>query len=531
LNLPRSRSDYQPLFEMMKDLHPDDVMGLRRYLAKNDLYYLLRYELSTKYAKDYAEGKPLLDHDFLFERCREVQAEPNGFLDLWARYHFKTTIITFGLSMQTMICNPESTICILSQNNKEATKKLVQIKNELQTNHDFIELFNDIFMHDFRKYELWSEEKGITINRKGNPREPSFSAYGLVDSQPTGAHFTHLVYDDVVVPQSVVSDISIRNTTEAWEVSLNLSLYGGVKRYVGTRYHFNDTYQTIIEREVATVRRYPCYRLDDSGNLTGIPALYPDWYLQNERRGMGPYTWACQMLLDPVAESQQGFKAEWAKHYVRPPQEERPGRITYLIGDPAGVESKDADDSAFVVLGVGADRKIRLLDAVYDKINMTRRWQKYKELHMKWRPLYSVYERLGKDTEVEYMRERMMLEGYVFNIIEVGGTQNKESRINRLVAPFENGDILLPQRLPYKREFDGREIDIVNTLVNVEMRGYPMTKSDHLLDAIARLYDEKVPLHFPKGDYDPMTGDLIRRKKDHYLPLDDYDYGSTWCSI
>lgn len=506
-------------------------MGVRRYLCKNDLYYLLRYELSTKYAKSLATKLPLLDHDFLFDRCREVQSAPDGHLDLWARYHFKTTIITFGLSLQIILNNPDRTLVILSQNNKEATDKLLQIKRELETNHEFVELFNDIFSHNPAKdCERWSEEKGLIVKRRGNPKECTFESYGLVDGQPTGKHFTDRVYDDIVVPDSVRSDISIKNTTEAWEVSLNLGMHGGVARYAGTRYHFNDTYSVIIERGSAVVRRYPCYRQDAQSGEYGEPQLYPREYLEGERRGMGPYTFACQMLLDPVAESQQGFSPRWARYYTRTPREERNGRVTYLIVDPAGEEKRSADYTAMVVLGLGADRKIRVLDAVLDRINLTKRWTKLYQLHTYWRPRFTIYERLGKDPEVEYMKEQMMRNGYVFDIIAVGGKTKKTTRINRLIAPFENGDILLPRTLHYFSDFDLRTIDVVQQLVNTEMRGYPLSDNDHLLDAISRLYDSDVPLMFPQGDFDPMTGE-IRKHKDPYGPEADYHHGATWQSI
>jgi predicted phage terminase large subunit-like protein len=48
-------------------------------LYKSDLFALLVYGL----------GRTFADTDWFFERCREVQAEPNGCLDLWAREHGK----------------------------------------------------------------------------------------------------------------------------------------------------------------------------------------------------------------------------------------------------------------------------------------------------------------------------------------------------------------------------------------------------------------------------------------------------------
>jgi hypothetical protein len=95
-----------------------------RNLCLTDLYFLLRYGCS----------RVDLEHPWLFERCREVQAEPNDHLDLWAREHYKSTIITFGLTIQELLKNPELTIGIFSHTRPIAKAFLRQIKRELEGN-------------------------------------------------------------------------------------------------------------------------------------------------------------------------------------------------------------------------------------------------------------------------------------------------------------------------------------------------------------------------------------------------------------
>src|SRR6202045_5030896 len=88
-------------------------------LACNDRYYLLTGLLLRQ---------DML-HPWLFSRCREVEAEPDGFIDLWARGHGKTSIITVAGTIQQVVCDPEITIAIFSATKPLAQEILGQIKN------------------------------------------------------------------------------------------------------------------------------------------------------------------------------------------------------------------------------------------------------------------------------------------------------------------------------------------------------------------------------------------------------------------
>ena len=49
----------------------------------------------------------------------------------------------------------------------------------------------------------------------------------------------------------------IRKVTDAWGLSRNLTMEGGRTRYIGTRYHYNDTYGTMMDRKAAQPRIHP----------------------------------------------------------------------------------------------------------------------------------------------------------------------------------------------------------------------------------------------------------------------------------
>jgi hypothetical protein len=182
-------ADYQRRLQTFsRALQPDQVVPAMRHLCRNDLYFLLRYAL----------GRADVEHPWLYARCREIEAEPDGRLDLWSREHYKSAIITFAKTIQDILATHgdgavgrEVCVGIFSHSSGMSKRFLRQIKYEFESNARLLEWFPDVlWANPQRESPKWSEDGGIVVKRKSNPAEATVEAWGVVDGQPIGKHFT-----------------------------------------------------------------------------------------------------------------------------------------------------------------------------------------------------------------------------------------------------------------------------------------------------------------------------------------------------
>lgn len=459
--------------------HAEDL----RALCAGDLFFLLVY----------AMRRTDMDRDWTFARCREVQANPDGYLDLWSREHYKSTIITVGLTIQNILNNPDITVGIFSHTRPIAKSFLRQIRREFETNRLLQELFPHICPPKRGEARTWSEDGGITVRRSGNPKENTVEAWGLVDGQPTGKHFDVLVYDDVVTLESVSTPEQIRKTTDAWRLSLNLGARGGVRRMIGTRYHANDTYAELIRQGSVRVRVHPA---TDDGTFEGRPVLLSREALDEKRRDMGPYVFACQMLQNPLADRADGFRPEWLRYWeARREFWEAMNRVLFV--DPAGSRKRGSDYSVFCVVGWNADRNLYLIHGERIRANLTERTATLFRLVREYGPLFVGYEQYGMQADVEHIRSEMARVNYFFTIRELGGKTPKADRIRRLIPWFEQGRLFLPVQSTF-RDPEGAVRNFTTEFVEEEYETFPVCAHDDMLDCLARLAEPELEIGFPE---------------------------------
>jgi len=512
---------YEEAIEAFSDCHRDNNIddSFIRTLSQCDRYYLGVFICN----------RHDMLHPWIYERCREVERERDSHLDLWARFHYKSSIITFLGCVQEILCNPDITIGILSYSARQAKPFLRQIMQEFEGNERLQQLFPDIFYEKPKQQApKWAENEGICVKRQSNPKEQTVEAHGLVDGQPTGRHFALIVYDDVVVQESVSTPEQIKKTTTQWELSLNLgSTHNPRYQYAGTRYSYGDTYGTILQRAAVKPRVHPATY---NGQMDGDPIFLTQERWEEIKKTTSTYTVACQQLLNPIAGSDVSFKDEWWREW-----EVRPYTMNvYIMVDPAHSKKKESNRTAMAVVGIDTNYNKYLLDGCCHRMTLSEKWVYLKRLRAKWKRAAGVrevkvgYERYGAQSDIEHFKAMMQSDGSSFPIYELnwvggGGAQSKKDRIQRLEPDLKDGSFFFPyptdekyltsNQLDYKDrnqtfliskkiiciDENRKTYDLTKWMKDNEYNLFPTIHPD-FLDALSRIYDmDAVPPRMRRG--------------------------------
>lgn len=427
---------------------PETTDTDRALLGCNDRYYLLTVLCHRKDAW----------HPWIFDRCREVEARPDGCLDLWARYHYKSTICTFAGIIQEVMIDPEITVAIMSGKNVVAQPFLKQIMEEFESNEDLKRIYSDVLWAEPRKQSpQWSIDKGIIVRRKGNPKEATVEAFGLIDGSRPGKHYQLLDYDDLIDESMVDNPDIVKKVTQRWELSDNLGTLGVTRKWhQGTRYSYADTYGIIIDRGILKTRIHPA---TDNGQLNGRPVLLSEkrW---GEVKTTQRSTVSAQMLLNPLAGNENTFTTLSLRHYDVIPAVMN----VYIMVDPSKGKSKRSDRTAIAVVGYDLAGNKYLLDGYCHRMRLSRRYELITQLREKWLEHPGVqmvkvgYEQYGMLTDLDVIKEYQERDNNYFEIVELStpkeGKHSKSDRIERIQPDFNRSLFYLPAAV-YHPDFGG----------------------------------------------------------------------------
>jgi hypothetical protein len=273
-----------------------------RSLILDDLFFIVHFVLRI----------PTANHPFVVKACRDVEMGPKDYtLDVWAREHFKSTIITIAETIQFTLKNPDEATGIFSYVRPVAKKFLFSIKETFQNERVLAYSFPDVVWENCEKEApLWSLDEGLILKRSTNRKEPNISAWGLVEGMPTGFHFGRRVYDDISTEDIAESPDMMEKVKTKFDSSQNLGTDDGHHRVIGTYYHYADplTYIKGINTPEGESKYHLRFRPgSDDGTAAGTPVFVSQRRWEDLRLTR---TFNCQQLLDPSPVADQKLNPE-----------------------------------------------------------------------------------------------------------------------------------------------------------------------------------------------------------------------------
>jgi hypothetical protein len=349
-----------------------------RKIFLTDLWFIVYFILGIKAAND----------PFVINQCQVVEQGPKDFtLDVWAREHFKSSIMTIAETLQEIGADRDKTTGIISATRPLAKDFLNTLKMTMEKEAPFLHgmfceydnngrLVKSTFWADpQREAPVWSLDGGLFVDRETKRPEPTVGAYGLVEGLPTGKHHDRLILDDIVTEDHADSPEVMQKIKRKFDSAQNVGKRGGTRRVIGTFYHHNDPLVDIRDKKHA-VTQERLYKLrlvpaTDDGTKTGKPIFLTQSELDMKKNDR---TFNCQQLCNPTPTDEQKIPFD---ALIKIEADKIPSKLVkFEIVDPAGgsKDSKRGDSWAIGVFGVDPNpdemgqHDVYILDLFIDKI-------------------------------------------------------------------------------------------------------------------------------------------------------------------
>lgn len=360
------RYPYEELFRDIAD-NKIDELGTYRTIILSDLWFIVNFILEI----------PGANNPFVVEACQEVEHGPDGWcLDLWSRFHFKSSIKTKARTIQRILKYPEKCTMIASYARKAAKKFVVPVAKVLETNELLKQCFPDVLYGDPRKEsEKWSEDEGYIVKRKSKSRsEATLEAHGVKEGMPTGSHFDWIQLDDLETRADVKNPDVIQSGRDAVDLCLFLltgevagadgqvEIKGGSVDITGTPYSHTGIYiPHILDKVNAKGEPKFLYRRKpgtEDGTRHGKPVMMTqealdDTWADLSKDMYGEYNFYCQVLIDPTPKGTQELNSTLMMNIE--PEHIPKNLIKFMVIDPAGDDAENknkGDDWGIWVVGV-----------------------------------------------------------------------------------------------------------------------------------------------------------------------------------
>lgn len=460
-----------------------------------DLFYLAKYILHYD----------LLEEDVHGDVCRYAEALYPAHPDSWIppeektgkgledefhggntnslfllpRGSFKTSVITISYGIQKTLNDPNVRVLLDSETFSKSKAFLAEIKGHYESNEELREIFkiiHGVYPNEGRKKELLWTDAQINLACRNKPRkEPTFSCAGI-DVTKNGMHYDIAICDDLHSEQNVTNKEQIDKVKDHWKLIYSLLDPGCPLIIIGTRWHFDDLYQMILDDHRDEFNILVRKAILENGKAW-FPSRLPISELSKIRNKQGSAHFSRQYQNEPIDDETATFKHK--DFHKKKWDEVKDIPINWCLAIDPSYEGEYSDFAAFVVAGMDYQRNLYVRHITRQKMTYSGIINEAFELYARFLPKQIAIETVGAQKSIMYeFTNEQKRRGTWLPIQEVKQRIiSKEERIRALAPFYEYGHIYHVTECPQLDELE------------YELLRFPSGKHDDVVDALATILD------------------------------------------
>lgn len=398
---------------------------------------------------------------------------------LLPRNHLKSTITTIAFTILQIIKNPNIRVLIANGVWDISRKFLDEIKAQLE-NSQLKYLFGDFVS------ARWNADEIIVRQRTKALKEPTIMTTG-VEAETTGGHFDLIILDDLMGLQNTQTPEQREKVKRFRRSMINLLEPKGLLLEVMTRWHLDDTFAEISEKE-SKYYDIMVKEVVENGKLIfpkkfaqKFDPVRKSWefvddptcmdYVNHLKASMPLDEFSAQYLNRPFSTENQLFKPEMFKYWNQRPE----GIFVGMAVDLAISEARGADHTAIVTLGMDSEWKLYVLDYVKGKWKPSEVIKNIFDVRSKWRPNVVGMETNGFQRTLKLACEeemRMRRDYFPIEEIKTGPERTKADRIKTLEPFYRSGAVY------HAAWMKGKDLE-------TELQTFPKGRNDDVVDAFS----------------------------------------------
>jgi len=290
--------------------------------------------------------------------------------------------------------------------------------------------------------KVWTDHELILKGRTEIYAEPTLQCMGAGSGACTGRHAGVVIIDDICDFDSTRSELQ-RDRLRDWYLTslMPVVMADGVVIGAGTRYHFMDVYNLLIEKlEYDTLILPPvkpdgtaqCDFLQPVEDVRNKKGIVIKRGLKTIKHDLGSVIYALQYSNDVTLLMEGNIIIHsWIQYYTSVPKLD-----TVIIScDPAISKSDGADYTAIIVGGRAADGNIYIKDYVNERMSFKETIEKLKILTMVYKPDEVRVEQVSFSEAFVTELKREIPDTFINGVKPIG---DKESRLREVSPIFEN---------------------------------------------------------------------------------------------